>query len=319
MDELRAVILGGCARHGRLLLVAGLLIGLTFPALADGMRASIQWSIAALLLVAAIRIGPDGMRGRTSRLGLHVGLTALMQILLPLAVLLLAWLVGWHGTLLLCAVLVVSAPPISGGPNLVLMLGGDGASALRQLVTGTALLPFTVLLVLPFLPQFDDAGHVLVAAVKLLLVIALASAIGFAIRIRYLPRLSSRALSELDGLSALLMSIVVIGLMSAVGPALREEPARVGYYLLFAFVLNIGLQSLGRLLWQRWPGGEYTLALSVLTGNRNIALFLTALPAALIDELILFIGCYQFPMYLTPLLMRRFYARLSSHGASSSK
>ena len=47
---------------------------------------------------------------------------------------------------------------------------------------------------------------------------------------------------------------------------------------------------------------------AVSAGNRNIALFLAA-PAGSghrSDDL-LFIGCYQVPMYLTPLLLRRFY------------
>ena len=38
---------------------------------------------------------------------------------------------------------------------------------------------------------------------------------------------------------------------------------------------------------------------------RNIALLLLSLPAATIEPFLLFIGCYQVPMYLTPLLMRR--------------
>ena len=40
----------------------------------------------------------------------------------------------------------------------------------------------------------------------------------------------------------------------------------------------------------------------------NIALFLVGLPASITDPVLIFIGCYQVPMYLTPLLMRRFYA-----------
>ena len=51
-------------------------------------------------------------------------------------------------------------------------------------------------------------------------------------------------------------------------------------------------------------------ALAITAGNRNIALFLVALPPETTDALLLFIGCYQVPMYLTPLLMTRFYARL---------
>ena len=45
----------------------------------------------------------------------------------------------------------------------------------------------------------------------------------------------------------------------------------------------------------------------MIAGNRNIALYLVALPAATTDPLLIFIGCYQIPMYLTPIVMHRFY------------
>jgi hypothetical protein len=38
-----------------------------------------------------------------------------------------------------------------------------------------------------------------------------------------------------------------------------------------------------------------------------VALFLAALPAKETDAALLFIGCYQIPMYLTPLLLGRWY------------
>ena len=47
---------------------------------------------------------------------------------------------------------------------------------------------------------------------------------------------------------------------------------------------------------------------ALVAGNRNIALFLVALPAETTDALLLFIGAYQVPMYLTPMLMRRLTA-----------
>ncbi len=50
-----------------------------------------------------------------------------------------------------------------------------------------------------------------------------------------------------------------------------------------------------------------SVPVSVVAGNRNIALFLVALPAAVTDPVLVFIGCYQVPMYLTPVLLGRFY------------
>ena len=56
-------------------------------------------------------------------------------------------------------------------------------------------------------------------------------------------------------------------------------------------------------------GGKELLGVlaGIVAGNRNIALFLSVLPQATADELLLFIGCFQIPMYLTPILLGRFY------------
>jgi hypothetical protein len=53
--------------------------------------------------------------------------------------------------------------------------------------------------------------------------------------------------------------------------------------------------------------GGRVVALSVAAGNRSIALFLVALPPEMMAPLLLFIGCYQLPMFLTPFVMKRLY------------
>ena len=49
-------------------------------------------------------------------------------------------------------------------------------------------------------------------------------------------------------------------------------------------------------------------------GNRNIALYLTALPIVQMEPLLLFIACYQVLMYLTPLIGNMFYRHLGGGG-----
>jgi hypothetical protein len=70
--------------------------------------------------------------------------------------------------------------------------------------------------------------------------------------------------------------------------------------------INFGLQILCHRMIRHRPDA---VPVSIIAGNRNIALFLVALPASVTDPLLLFIGCYQVPMYLTPILLRRLYSR----------
>ena len=128
-------------------------------------------------------------------------------------------------------------------------------------------------------------------------------------------QLSDVQIQQVDGVSAILMALVVVGLMAAISDAFSHSPAQLLLLLAFAFAVNIGLQMLGSLVWGRCYGQEYDVPMSVISGNRNIALYLTALPVAVTEPLLAFVGCYQFPMYMTPLLMRRFYRG----GISSSR
>ena len=97
--------------------------------------------------------------------------------------------------------------------------------------------------------------------------------------------------------------------MSAINDAFLRSPVYLFGLLVLAFAVNIGLQISCFFLWGRTTLTDYRVPVSVIAGNRNIALYLTALPAAVTEPLLAFIGCYQFPMYLTPLLMNRLYKR----------
>jgi len=116
--------------------------------------------------------------------------------------------------------------------------------------------------------------------------------------------------NALDGASAIVLAAMVVGLMSAV-----HEPdtsmSAIGEMLVLAIVINVGLQILGVVLAKLLKSGRSsTITQGVVFGNRNIALYLTALPTAQIEPLLLFIACYQVPMYLTPLIGDVFYRRL---------
>lgn len=301
-------------RHGRWVLPAGLLAGLLLPWAAQPLRQAIPLFIALLLFLAVLRILPDAdasasMRSRSAWQSTLVRLT-LAQLLLPVIVFCLLSLLGAPSVVVLAATLVAAAPPISGSPNLVLLLRGDAALTMRWLMLGTVLLPLSCLPVLYLLQPEQSITTMLSPALQLLALIG--SAVLLAILVMRLLRRGHVRLdpAALDGVSALALALMVVGLMSAI-----HEPANgwpeVWRMLLLAVLVNIGYQGLGvlgsRLVKQ---ASVRTIANGVVFGNRNIALFLAALPAVQMEPLLLFIACYQVPMYLTPLIGEAFYARL---------
>ena len=296
------------ARHGRLVLIAGLVAGILLPGLAGMGRGVLPELVACMLGVAALRIGPSAARGSLADIHISLRLVAVYQLLLPLVLAGVFLALGWDGTLATAMVLMAAAPSISGSPNLTIMTGHDPAPALRLMIAGVALLPLTVAPVFLLWPIFGSLGAIALASGKLLLLIGCSSAAAFLIRQRFFPQPSIETLGVIDGVSALLMAVLVIGLMSALGPAIAETPGLVGLTLAAAFAINFSLQIAAYMLTGGRGHERSRVAWSIIAGNRNIALFLVALPAAITDPLLLFIGCYQIPMYLTPILLRPLYS-----------
>lgn len=293
------------ARHGRACLVAGLLAGLALPGLAAALRPWIGELVAFLLVLTAARIGARAAIGSLRDLRGAAILLAAYQVVLPLAALGVFYALGWLAAPFALAVaLMLSAPSVTGAPNFAIMLGLDAAPSMRVLVLGTAFFPLTAL---PVLSVIGGAGA-LAQAGGLMAAILGAVALGFALR-RLWPRDFGAAEAEtLDGLAALMLGVVVIGLMSALGPLLRDDPVRLALWAAGVLAVNFGLQIAAALTLRRLGNAAWG-PLAMIAGNRNIALFLLVLPDQIAAPLMVFIGCYQIPMYLTPILLAPLYRR----------
>ena len=311
---------------------AGLLAGFLLPALAAPLRAAIPYLIAVLLFVAWLRITDSSgtnaslwarfafLKDRKLISGVLVA-----QLVLPLLLYFLLSLSGIPAIWCMAAVLVAAAAPVSGGPNIVLLMKGDASLALRWLTVGTMLMPLTSIPVLALLLPSEPRLAVGLAIVKLLFIITIAMFAAIAVHNYGWGKAMKTPRSQeiLDGIAAILLASMVIGLMSAVHHPTSTLPV-IAKMLLVAITINVGLQLLGIALANlsrslgHSLGHSLSLSLSkqavvsvgVLNGNRNIALFLAALPVGVTEPLLLFIACYQIPMYLTPLIGRHLYRLL---------
>jgi hypothetical protein len=261
--------------------------------------------VALLLCVSAMRIGLRSVVGSLSDLGQTLRAMVILQLALPLIALglTLAFGVSDH-PLAIALILMLSAPSISGSPNFTALMGHDPAPPMRLLIIGTALFPVTAIATLWIIPGLGGIADVFLIAARFALVIALSVGVGFALRRTFFPNPTPQHIKALDGAGAILLAIMVVGLMAALGPALRSTPSEVAFWLTAVLIANFGLQVAAFKLGAK-PG------VSVIAGNRNIALYLVALPAVTTDPLLIFIGCYQIPMYLTPIVMHRMYKNRS--------
>ncbi len=298
------------ARHGPYVLIAGLVAGLTLPGLAHLLSPLIPQMVVVLLFVSVLRMAPGAIFGSLGSSWRDVLAVLGLQLAAPLAVLGGAQLTGWQDSpFVLALVLMAAAPSIVSSPNICLMIGLGQEAAMRLMVTGTALMPLTVIPVFWLAPGLGSVGGVLGAALRLFAVIALTTGVAVAIRVWLLRRPSVRVLQQLDGASAIALAVFVIGLMPAVGEAARASLSNAALWLGFALLVNFGAQVVAFMLTRNRMARPRATALGLIAGNRNIALFFVSLPPEIIAPVLVFIGCYQIPMYLTPLVMRRLYAR----------
>lgn len=278
------------------------------------MQASIAPSIWLLLFLAVVRLHRGGALDVKTNKGAHdLGIVplvvriALAQLLFPLLVFFATTRVGLPMIWCVSATLVAAAPPISGSPSLVLLLKGDGQLALRWLIMATLLLPITCIPIIYWLLGEHSTAALLLPVAKLLLLIISATGAGVLVNKALESRCIKLSTAALDGVASITLALMVIGLMSGIhAPGVRIEHLLIT--LAVALVINLGYQMLGATIARALKHApDRIICAGVINGNRNIALYLAALPASFTEPLLLFIACYQIPMYLTPLIGASYY------------
>ncbi|MEL6167810.1 MAG: hypothetical protein AAFR35_03915 [Pseudomonadota bacterium] len=290
-------------RRGPFFLVAGLVVGLLSPTASEFVRPWVGALIALLLVVTGARVGAAKVFGRPGDLGPVLRRIGVLQVICPIAAFaVFAGMGALHHPMALAIVLMLAAPSVTGAPNFAIMIGALPDAGMRLLVIGTALFPATALLIFLLAdPGGSGPMGALTQSLGLLAVILVSVGLGLVIR-QNVPGLGDTLPQRtLDGIAALLLAVVVVGLMSAIGPLLRDNPLTLVGWLMAACGINFGLVLLTYAVCLRF-GLDDPISTAIYAGNRNIALFLVVLPEEFAAPMMIFVGCYQIPMYLTPVL-----------------
>jgi hypothetical protein len=294
------------ADRSRLVLVIGLLAGIAMPGLAGAMAQSLPLWIAMVMFAGALRLSPAAVTRLKRGLGGVLRLTLAVQLALPLGIAGALLAIGQEGSPLgILLLLLAAAPPIIGSANIAALLGLDPGRAMQLMLVGTLILPLTVLPVLWILPGLGAPLLLAEAALRLLALVILAGGGALACRALFLPEADDRQTKALDGASVGALAVMVVALMPAVRQSALETPLVFSTWLALAFALNFGLQIVARPLF-RIPDENPT---AFTLGNRNLGIFFAALPTETTAPLLVFLGCYQVPMFLSPLLMGWLYRR----------
>jgi len=290
-------------RHARWLLALGCFGALFVPWLSALVRPALPVLVMLVLGVAMARIDMAAVLRSGLRWRFLLAMVALTVALMPLTGALYVALGQVFGLERAWLVYLAAAPPIASAGGLCFIMGFDARRAVEASFYGALLTPvFGPLTVALFLPEAAVLTPIDLAG-RLAGMIAGALLVGFGLRAWLGAGRIAREKLRFDGLSAVVMVLFVVPLFDGVTATILNEPTRALAAIITAFAFNMGVAALviqGGKRFLPWPlAGTY----GVIWGNRTIAMYLAALPPD--PAFGLFVALYQFPMYLTPLVLGR--------------
>lgn len=292
-------------RQGTRALAALVFIGIAEPPIGDVLKPFVTEAIFLLLCISFMRVDIAALRRHLQRPWIVAAATAWTTLAVPLLVGIGCLATGLDRVpdLFLGVMLQAVASPMMAAPALAALMGLDATLVLITLVSSTALVPLTAPL---FAYAFFGAALTLSPlALGLKLATILAGALFVAAAIRRIAGAAAieRHKEAIDGLNILIMMIFVTAVMGTVAGSFLADPLRIIELTLFAFAMFFAMLGLTVLIFRR-IGNEHALALGLMVSQRNMGLMLAATDGVLPGMTWLYFAVCQFPIYLSPLLLR---------------
>jgi len=302
-------LLAWIGARGPWVLAASLVVGIAAPQLADLARPLLPLSVFCLLTIAMVRMDIARARGFVQR-PLAVTLAAAwIMIAMPLIAAAIFLVYRPEPAIALALILMATAPPTVSSPAMSDLIHLDGTFSLAILLACTLVTPLFV----PLLSEaiLDISLDVSAAGLAWRLAALIGGSALAALAIRAIVKEDTvrSAHRTFDGLNVAVMILFAIAAMDGVGTALIETPLRVVFMTGAAFALSFALLALGGVVFWR-TGAVPALTIGYANGNRNMALAVSALAASLPDDTWLFFALWQFPIFLTPLMLKSLMRRL---------
>lgn len=293
-------------RQGTRALAALVFIGIVVPPLGALLKPYVTAAIFLLLCVSFMRVDIGALRAHMRRPGVVLAVTVWSTLVVPLGVGLACMAAGLDRSapdLFLGLMLQSVASPMMAAPALAALMGLDATLVLITLVTCTALVPFTAPI---FAYVFYGAELTLspfALGIKLFAILAGSLLVAAVIRRIFGAAAIERHREPIDGLNILLLLVFVAAVMGTVAGSFLAAPLQVGATLTLSFAVFFVFLGLTVLIFKRL-GREHALALGLMVAQRNMGLMLAATAGALPAATWLYFALSQFPIYITPHLLR---------------
>ncbi len=256
-----------------MLLAGCIFVGVAVQPLAALLRETLTITVAGLMTLVLLRIDLAQVLGYLRQPLLVAALLAWLLVACPLIAWTLVWMLGLDGPLGAALVIMATGCAATSSPAFARLVGLDASISLVVAVLSTLLVPFTAPPLALGLLGIDLAISIWGLMARLALIVGLPLLLALAIRrIVPAPRLADCS-GMVDGTVVLLLVMYGIGVMDGLQATLLAEPLWVVGGLAAAVIGNFGLNALTALAFLP-AGRRVALAAGLLSGNRNMALYL---------------------------------------------
>ena len=299
-------------RRGTQAVAALVVIGIAVPAIGALLKPYVTEAIFVLLCVAFLRVEPAAFRGCLKRPSIVLAATAWTIAVIP-AVFGVGYLaLGLQDRspdLFLALILQAVASPMMAAPALAALMGLDSTLVLVTLTASTAVIPFSAPVFTSAFIGDNLALSPLTLGVRLFVILAGSALVGIAARRMAGPVAIGRHADAINGVNVLVLFVFVAAVMESVAARFVAAPARTVGLAALAFLVYFAVLGLTSLLFAR-AGRARAFALGLMASQRNMGLMLAATGGALPDLTWLYFALSQFPIYLSPQLLRPLARRL---------
>jgi BASS family bile acid:Na+ symporter len=308
-------------RQGTRAIAALVFIGIAVPPLDALLRPFVSEAIFALLCLAFLRVDPAALRRNVRRPGLVLAATGWTMVALPVLSGLGCLAIGLDGRapdMLLALMLQGVAPPMMAAPAFAAAMGLDASLVLATLIASSALTPLTAPL---FAYVFVGPALTLpplALGLKLFAILAGSALLAAVIRRIVGAAALERHKQPIDGLNILVVFVFVGAVMEHVAAQFGAAPSRMIALTALAFAIYFLVLGLTALLFAR-AGRARALALGLAAAQRNMGLMLAATAGALPDLVWLWFALCQFPIYVSPQLLKPLAQRLTARDAAAAR
>jgi BASS family bile acid:Na+ symporter len=309
--------LGG---QGTRAIAALVFIGIAVPPLGVLLKPFVTEAVFLLLCTSFLRVDLRALRDYLRRPGLVLAATAWTTAAVPLITGASCFLTGVEQRspdLYLALMLQAVASPMMASPALAAVMGLDSTLVLVTLVSSTAVVPITASLFAYIF--FGSALTISPFGLGLKLIVILAGAMLAASVLRWWAGALAiqRHACAIDGLTVLFLFVFVAAVMGNVVGGFLANPMVTLALTFVAFAVFFVLLGATMLVFRKAGYGP-AMSLGLMVSQRNMGLMLAATDGVLPGTTWLYFALSQFPIYLSPQLLRPIVRRgLSAHQPAS--